>query len=81
MSIPGQDDILNQIENYRTIVLTYEGLNDRIHALLRANNGATEHMSAADLALYRDLARQRDEASNEMRWLEQQLLNEDDLLQ
>lgn len=77
MDTPEQNDLLNQLENYRKIVLQYEGLNDQIQSLLNNNNGGTKDMSPEDVAHYRDLAHQRDEALNEMRRLEQELLDED----
>lgn len=76
MDTPGQNDMLEQIENYRSIVSAYESLNDKINKLLAKHSGGTENMSSEDLAHYRKLARQRDEALNEMRWLEQQLLDD-----
>ena len=72
------NDMLRQVQNYRKMVLIYEGLNAEIHKLLEDNNGGTEFMSADDLQHYRDLARQRDEMMSEMRWMEQQLLGADD---
>ncbi len=77
METPEQNDLLNQLENYRKIVLRYEGLNDEIQTLLNNNNGVTKDMPPEDLAHYRGLAHQRDEALNEMRRLEQELLDED----
>jgi hypothetical protein len=43
-----------------------------------ASDGIPDHMSSEDRARYRDLARRRDEIQNEMRWLESQLLEDDE---
>lgn len=76
--MPSGNEMLRQVQNYRKIVLIYEGLNAEIHKLLEANTGGTEFMSPEDVQRYRELARQRDEMMSEMRWLEQQLLESDD---
>ena len=68
-----------EVLNYRKVVLIYEGLNQEIDKLIMANGGGTENMSEEDLERYRTLARQRDEVLNEMRWLEQQLLDDDSM--
>jgi hypothetical protein len=78
MNIPNQDDMLGKVQMYQSIVLAYEKLNDDINKLLMESSGGTENMSNDDLAHYRALARQRDEALNEMRFWEQQLLDEED---
>lgn len=75
--MPRDDDLLSKVQDYRRIVLAYEGLNQQISELLTANAGSTDKMSSADRERYRQLARQRDEVQNEMRWLEQQLLDDD----
>lgn len=75
--MPGNDDMMDKVQNYQNVVLVYERLNSEINQLLTANNGATENMTKEDVARYRELARQRDEALNEMRILEKQLLDED----
>jgi len=72
-------DDLTQVQTYRDMVLKYEGLNDEIQALIMAHDGGTENMSSEDVERYRILARQRDEALNEMRWLEHQLLEDDNI--
>jgi hypothetical protein len=78
MSIPNHDDpMMGQVQTYREKVTTYEALQKDINTLLSAYGGGTEGMNQEDLARYRILARQRDETLNEMRWLEQQLLDED----
>lgn len=66
-----------QVRNYQQLVLRYEALNLEIHRLLEAHGGVTEHLPPAELTRYRGLARQRDEALNEMRWLEHLLMDED----
>jgi len=71
-----QDDVLTQIKTYQNKVLEYEAINDEIDRLIMANDGASENMSADDLARYRELAHQRDELLHEIRWLEQQLLDD-----
>jgi hypothetical protein len=70
-------DLLDKVQTYRDLVLTYERLNAEISQLLTENDGATENMSQGDVQRYRTLARQRDEVLNEMRVLERQLLDED----
>jgi hypothetical protein len=70
-------DLLDKVQTYRDLVLTYERLNAEISQLLTENDGATENMSREDVQRYRVLARQRDEVLNEMRVLERQLLDED----
>jgi hypothetical protein len=66
-----------QVERYRKTVLEYEALDREIDALLMANNGATEEMSAEELAQYRDLAQRRDERYNQLKALERQLFKDD----
>ena len=69
--------MLARIQNYRKIVLIYEGLNQQIDKLLMANDGGTENMSDEDLHRYQTMAHQRDELYNEMRSLAQQLFDDD----
>jgi hypothetical protein len=73
----GDDNMLDQVKNYREIVLTYEKLNAEIDKLLSEHGGGTEKMPEGEIERYRELARKRDETLNEMRVLEQQLLDED----
>lgn len=73
-----EDDLIGQVKNYREKVELYESLRIEINRLLMEHNGGTEHMHTDDLARYRDLAHRRDEALNEMRWFEQQLLDENE---
>lgn len=79
MDATSSSDDLTQVQTYRDMVLKYEGLNDEIQALIMAHDGGTENMSSEDVERYRILARQRDEALNEMRWLEHQLLEDDNI--
>lgn len=72
------DDMLDQVEQYRQLVLQYEALDAEIDALIMASGGLMENLSPEELARYRDLAQQRDELLNEMRVLEQQLLPDDE---
>jgi len=72
------DDLLDQVKIYQRKVLEYEAINDDINALIMANSGRSEDMSDDDLKRYRELAHKRDEMLHEIRWLEQQLLNDDD---
>jgi hypothetical protein len=73
-----EDETRVNVESYRKIVVAYEALHAEISKLIEANNGGTEHMSPADLKRYREMARRRDELFNEMRWMEQQLLDNDE---
>lgn len=73
-----QADMLEKVQYYRDLVKRYEGLCADINALLEAHEGNTETMSADAIAQYRQLAQTRDDLHNEMRVMEQQLLNDDD---
>ena len=77
--MPDDKNMLARVQNYRKIVLIYEGLNKEIDRLLMENAGGTENMSDDDLVRFHRLARQRDELFNEMRSLEQQLLDEESM--
>jgi hypothetical protein len=70
-------DVLHQVQAYRKIVLLYEALDEEIDKLIMEHGGVSENLSPDDLARYRDLARKRDEILNEMRILEQKLLDDD----
>ena len=76
MTTPPNDDVLQSIATYRKIVHTYEQLNDEIHKLIEDNGGGTENMTTEQIEHYRTLARKRDEAQNDLRLLERQLLDE-----
>lgn len=71
------DDVLGKVEQYRQAVLLYEDLQQQINGLLKQHSGNSDLMSEDDRVSYRDLAHRRDDAMNEMRWLESQLLEED----
>jgi type I site-specific restriction-modification system R (restriction) subunit len=77
VNMAGNDDTLGMIQEYQDAAQMYESLQTEINHLLTASNGSTENMTAEEVERYRKLARQRDEAHNKMRWLEQQLLGED----
>ena len=64
---------LTLVQQYRELVLQYEQLDEEIDTLIMANGGGTEHMSTADLNLYRELASHRTEVRNDMRLLEHAL--------
>ena len=72
------DDSQDKLKRYREIVLQYEQLDEEIDALIMASDGIPDQMSSEDRARYRDLARRRDEIQNEMRWLESQLMDDDE---
>lgn len=72
-------DILQQVQHYRKVVLMYEALDEEIDALIMAHGGTSDQMPTEDLERYRDLARQRDELLNEMREIEQRLLDDDEM--
>ena len=72
-------DEQRSVQDYRDTVLRYEAVHSEINQLMADNQGATLNMSDADLTRYRDLARERDELFSQMRWLEQILLDEDNL--
>jgi predicted nucleic acid-binding Zn-ribbon protein len=76
-SLSGETGDLDRVQAYQKIVLEYEALDEQIDTLLAKHDGATEKMSAATLAQYRDLARRRDDVYNQMKALEQQLLDND----
>jgi cell division protein FtsB len=68
---------LNSLQDYRNLVLQYEDANAQINALFQVHQGGTETMTDDELAHYRKLQHRRDELFNEMRVLEQELLDED----
>jgi hypothetical protein len=68
-------DQLRQVQAYRKLVLIYEALDDQIDKLLMSCGGFTKDLSDADLARYHDLARKRDDVQNEIRAMEQQLMD------
>lgn len=76
--MPDNDD-LTSVQTYRNLVLQYEAMHAGINALFQTHPGGTETMTERELAQYRDMARQRDELLNEMRLLEQQLLDDENM--
>ena len=72
------NDSLDKVRQYRELVLQYEKIDEEIDALIMAVDGVPDKLSSADRDRYRELANRRDELQNEMRWLEQQLMAEDD---
>lgn len=74
----GEDGALHEVQEYRKLVLLYEAIQKKINELITTSGGGTEQMSDPDRQRYRELAGQRDELQNEMRILEQRLLNEDE---
>jgi hypothetical protein len=73
-----QRDMQAMMQQYREIVQSYEALDHQIDALLMQYGGASENMPFGELAKYRKLAQQRDGLYNEMRALEQILLDDDE---
>ncbi len=72
-------DTQQRIKIYQDLVLRYEELDRAIDQLIMEHDGASENMSENAMQQYRDLARQRSEARNEMRILEQMLsIDQDD---
>jgi hypothetical protein len=73
-----EKDALQQVQNYRKIVLQYEAVDAEIDTLIMTHGGASENLSDEERARYRQLANRRDELLNEMRLMERQLLGEDE---
>lgn len=73
-----EDDTRAQVERYRLLVLSYEKLDKEIDELIMSYGGGTQKMPPEAVERYRDLARQRTDVYNEMRWLEQQLMGDDE---
>ncbi len=73
-----ENSTLYQVQNYRKLVLIYEALQKQINALIMASGGNSEQMSEEDRTRYRGLANRRDEVLNEIRVLEQRLLDEEE---
>lgn len=71
------NDTQDKVQMYREIVLQYEQIDEEIDALIMAADGMPDKLSPDELAHYRDLARRRDDLQNEMRWLEQQLMDDE----
>lgn len=68
---------LYQVQRYRELVLRYEALDAEIDELIMSYGGKMEQMPHEALTRYRALARERDDVQNEMRQLEQLLLDDD----
>lgn len=68
---------LHQVQRYRELVLRYEALDAEIDELIMSYGGKMEQMPHEALTRYRALARERDDVQNEMRQLEQLLLDDD----
>lgn len=73
---PGNDK--HRVQEYRKLVLIYEGLDEQIDTLIMKHGGGTEKMPPDVLTRYRELARKRSEILNEMRILEHQLHIDDE---
>ena len=73
-----RDSTQDKIQRYREIVLQYEEIDEEIDALIMASDGMPDKMSPEAKERYRTLAASRDELQNEMRWLERQLLDEEE---
>ncbi len=73
-----ENSTLHQVQNYRKLVLIYEALQKEINALIMGSGGNSEHMSVEDRTRYRELANRRDEVQNEIRYLEQRLLSDEE---
>ena len=75
----GDDDTTKgQVERYRLLVLSYEKLDKEIDELIMSYGGGTEKMPPEALAHYRDLARQRTDVQNDILWLEQRLMGDEE---
>lgn len=72
------NDTQDKVKMYRELVLQYEDIDAEIDALIMAADGMPERMTAEAMTRYRELARRRDDLQNEMRWLEQQLMDEEE---
>lgn len=68
--------MIHQVEHYRAALANYEMIKQAINDLLSFHDGSPDTMTPEDHAHYRDLARQRDEALHEVRYLEQLLLDD-----
>lgn len=71
------ESIQQQVEQYNTLIDQYHALDHEIDTLLSDHHGHTENMTSDDMALYRKLARQRDDVFNAMRVLGQDLFVDD----
>ena len=71
-------DALNEVRNYRKMVLIYEALDEQIDKLIMENGGTSDKMPPEAIERYRDLARKRDDVLNEIRVMEQKLQLDDE---
>ncbi|MBK8134383.1 MAG: FAD-binding oxidoreductase [Chloroflexi bacterium] len=72
------DDLRADLNRYQELVRDYEALDQRIDDLLASYGGNVDQMSGQDKQHYRELFRQRDELLNDMRFLEQTLIDPDE---
>lgn len=73
-----QENDLDKLQMYHSIVLQYEAVDAEIDALIMAHGGGSEKMTDEERIRYRELANRRDELLNEMRLLEKQLLDDEE---
>jgi len=73
-----RDNTQDKVQRYRAIVLQYEQIDEEIDALIMASDGMPDKMSPEDKDHYRQLAARRDELQNVMRWLEYQLMDQEE---
>lgn len=71
-----KETALEQLSLYRTAADNYEALKRQIDSLLSPYQGDADQMPPDERVQYKALARRRDEILTEMRWLEQQLLDD-----
>jgi hypothetical protein len=76
--MPEQDDALKRVQEYEKLVLAYEALDEVIDAMLTQYRGQTEEMSVEELNRYREMFRERNEMLNQLRFMEHELMIEDD---
>lgn len=70
--------IQEKVRIYHDLVKEYERLDSEIDALIMENKGASKNMSAEARARYQEMANRRRQLQNEMRILEQELLNDEE---
>ena len=68
---------IDQVKEYRRLMLEYEDLDEQVDTLLAHYNGATENMPDDEYERYRDLARHRDLVYDRVKALERQLFPDD----
>lgn len=68
-------DVMEQVKRYHEALSAYAQIKAQIHQVLGQQETPHQDLSDAHLAHYQDLARRRDEALSEIRWLEQLLLD------